>query len=112
MVVTSNPKVIAQRMTIHGANRVLRVKAAMPMIGSIVQGEIRPLTPYITGTLRRGVSFRFYQTGKWSLTLEMYGTAFYTVFVELGTRKMAPRRMFQRGSASAYPKILAYVRMI
>jgi len=112
MVVTSNAKVIAQRMTLHGANRILRVKAAMPFIGALVVGEIRPLTPYRTGTLRRGVSTRFYQTGKWQLTLETYGTAFYTKFVELGTRYMAPRRMFQRGSQSSYPKIVAYLKMI
>lgn len=112
MVVTSNAKVIAQRMTLHGANRVLRVKAAMPLLGSIVQGEIRAISPYVTGAYRRGVSYRFYQTGKWNLTLEMYSGVEYGKFLEYGTRYISPRRYFQRGSQSAYPKIVAYLKMI
>jgi len=112
MTLSKNSRVIAARLSLHGVKRFAKIEAAMPMIGAIVQGEIRTLTPFITGTLRRGVSFRFYKQGPFSILLETYGTAYYTVFVEFGTHKMAPRRMFSKGSANAQVKIESYVRMI
>jgi len=112
MVFSKNPKVIAASMTLHGIKQFDRVEAAMPMIGAIVQGDVRLVSPHITGTLKRGVSFRFYRPSRWKIILETYGTAEYTNFVEFGTYKMAPRRMFARGSANAYPKIEQYLKAI
>lgn len=112
MVLSKNPKVIAASMMLHGVKQFDKVEASMPMVGAIVQGEIRAVSPHITGTLKRGVSFRFYRPSRWKIILETYGTAYYTVYVEFGTDKMTPRRMFARGSEAAYPKIEQYLKAI
>ena len=99
-------------MTLHGVKSFDRVLAAMPMCGEILKGEVRPLTPYITGTLRRGVSTKFWRDGRWKIWLVGYGTAFYTTYIELGTKYITPRRMFARGAEAAHPKIEQYLKGI
>jgi len=112
MVISKNSRVIAASLTLKGIKSFEKVKAAMPLVGSIVQAEIRSLTPHITGTLKRSVSYRFYEEGKWKIILENYSSVYYAPFVEYGTYKMSPRRMFARGSEAAHPKIEQYLKGI
>lgn len=99
-------------MTLHGVKQFARVEAAMPMVGEILKGEVRPLTPWRFGTLRRGISTKFWREGRWKIWLVGYGTAFYTVYQEFGTKYIQPKRFFARGAEAAHPKIEQYLKGI
>ena len=86
-----DPMPMINRKLDHGLNAV----------GQILVNEIKIRTPVRTGRLKASIG---YYLGL-NKILSVFSNVLYAVFVEYGTRNMAPRAMFRRGIAAAKTKI-------
>jgi len=81
------------------------MKERLQLVGELVAGKARRNAPKVTGTLRNSITFEVFEDEK----LVIIGTNVeYAPFVELGTKKIAPRFFL----TSAYNQSLDKIRKI